>query len=184
MTEPPPDVDHRRDPVLAAQVDALGVDVLHLVPRLDRRIDDRVVGLGHDAGVVVERVEAAVAPHRLAHQVGAILLARHVGAHEDGVALPRGPRLAAVSSPAASGDVDGDDPRALLAEHARRHAAHAAPAPVMMQTLSCRRIVPSLLTHGTRPHHKRARGCGATCRNVPATFASCAIEAMELLLLQ
>ena len=49
-----------RDPVLAAQEDALRVDVLHAVPGFRLGVEDRRVVRRHDPRVVVEDVDAAV----------------------------------------------------------------------------------------------------------------------------
>jgi len=116
-------------PYLQHSIDTLEVDVLDAVPGLHRRVDDGVVLLRHDAGVVVERVEAAEAAHRLAHQALAVVLARHVGAHEDGVPAPGARALARQGGGLLARrlrDIGGDDARALRAEHAGGHPPHAA----------------------------------------------------------
>ena len=64
MIDPPPRLDHGRDRVLAAEEDAADVDGHHRIPGRDIGVDDRVVGLGHDPGVVVQAVEPAVRRER------------------------------------------------------------------------------------------------------------------------
>src|SRR5262249_5404565 len=81
-------VDHRaaaalqqpRDPVAAAEVDAPRVHGEHAIPGVGLGLQDRRVVGGHDPGVVVENVDAAVAAaggrvHRVdAGGVGAVAL--------------------------------------------------------------------------------------------------------------
>ena len=111
-----------RDAVLAAEEDALGVDSLHAVPRVDARLEHGRVVARRDPGVVVEDVDAAEAlggrsHHRLdARLVGDVDLLREC------VAAQRG-RLA---WPRLEVDVGDADRRALLGEEDRRVAAHAA----------------------------------------------------------
>jgi hypothetical protein len=50
-----------RDPVFAAEEDALRVDVLNALPGVDLGLEHRIVVSRHDPGVVVEDVDAAVA---------------------------------------------------------------------------------------------------------------------------
>ena len=75
MTEPPPRCEQIRDAVLAAEEDALRVDVLHSLPRLDRRVEHRAVVGRRDARVVVEHVDTAEALGGLCrHRANAILV--------------------------------------------------------------------------------------------------------------
>jgi hypothetical protein len=53
-----------RDPVLAAEVDALRIDVLHPLPGLGIGLEDRAVVRRRDARVVVQNVDPAVALSR------------------------------------------------------------------------------------------------------------------------
>ena len=125
------DVDHRaaaaleqvRDPVLAAEEDALRVHVLDALPRLDGRVEDgRVVGR-RDAGVVVEHVDAAEALGR-----GGLSSPRRPPPprRSPGTRTPR-PGRARPSPPRAPVDVGDADLRALRGEDERRLAAHPPP---------------------------------------------------------
>ena len=117
--------DHDRDGVLAAEEDAADVDGHDLVPRRDVGVDDRVVGLGHDPGVVVEDVDPAVRGDGLVdHRLGA-RLGRDVDLDEA--------RLAAVLADEADRLLAGrlaelcdDDLRAFGGEHPGGHPAHPA----------------------------------------------------------
>ena len=71
-------LDHLGNGVLAGEIHASNVDGHDLIPGLDRRVDDRMVGLRHDPGVVVEDVEAAVLLDRQVHHQLRVGLDRHV----------------------------------------------------------------------------------------------------------
>ena len=123
------DVDHRptaaleqvRDPVFAAEVDALRVDVLHALPRFGIRLEDRAVVGRRDARVVVEDVDAAVTLGRCGvHRLDAGRV-RDVDLVRERVA-----RLAGGGLGRSAVDVGNADARALGGEHERRLASHAA----------------------------------------------------------
>ena len=65
--------------MLAAKEDAADVDGHDRVPRVDVGVDDRMVRLRHDPGVVVEDIEPAVGGHRVVDHALRVGLARHVG---------------------------------------------------------------------------------------------------------
>ena len=139
MIEPPPRLQHLRDGVLAAEEEAAHIDRHHAVPDLDRRIDHRMVGLRHDARVVVEHIHAAIARDRRRDRRLHARLARHI-AGEEGRVTARRPHRAAVSSPASA-----TTSRAATIAPSRAKISQATrpiplPAPVMMHTLSFSRM--------------------------------------------
>ena len=79
-------LDHRRDRELAAEEDAADVDGHHRIPGRDVGVDDRVVGLGHDAGVVVQAVEPAVGRDGMVDHRLRVGFAGDVGLDEGGLA--------------------------------------------------------------------------------------------------
>ena len=109
------------DAVLAAEIDALGVDVLHALPGLGLGLEDRAVVSRRDARVVVEDVDSAVARDRLGvHRLHA---ARIGDIDADGEGVPRlGRRLLG----RVVVDVGDADAGTLLAEEQRRFASHSA----------------------------------------------------------
>ena len=110
-----------RYPVLAAQEHALGIDRLNAVPRVGLRDEDRIVVRRHDAGVVVEHVDPAVAPCRLrVHALHARRVA-HVGLVEEALAAFRRRLLAGLAT-----DVRDANLRALRREQDRGLAPDAA----------------------------------------------------------
>ena len=124
------DVDHRaaapleqvRDPVLAAEEDALRVDVLDALPRLDARVENGRVVARRDAGVVVEDVDAAEAlGGRGAHRAHVVLVG-DVHAERERIARAQRDRLLGERDV----EVGDADLRALGREHDRRLATHAA----------------------------------------------------------
>ena len=90
---PPALLDHDRQHGLAAQVDAGEVDLLHLAPRLEVGVEDRVVLRRRDAGVVEGDVDGAEGLLGRGEQPVDVLLARHVGV-DVGEAELLGQRLA------------------------------------------------------------------------------------------
>ena len=128
-------LDHLRDRVLAAEEDAPDVDGHDLVPGRDVGVDDRVVGLGHDPGVVVEDVDAAVGRDRVVDHRLRGGLVRDVG--------PDVRRLAAVASTWATVSRPAASPNSATTTLAPSSANSWAatrpippPAPVMIATLS------------------------------------------------
>ncbi len=125
------DVDHRaaaaleqvRDPVLAAEVDALRVHVLDAIPGVCLGDEDRVVVGRRDARVVVEDVDAAESLGRRGVHRLHVVLARDVGAHGERRALG-----AERDGLLGEREVDVGDAhlRALSREHDRALAAHSA----------------------------------------------------------
>ena len=79
--------------MLAAEEDALRVDVLHALPRLDGRLEDAGVVGGRDAGVVVEDVDAAEALARRRVHRATPRLVGDVGVMRERLAFARGDRL-------------------------------------------------------------------------------------------
>jgi hypothetical protein len=113
------------DAVLAAQEDRLEVDVLHALPRLERRVEHRdVVGRG-DARVVEEHVDAPVlrpgalvdAAHRLL--VGDVDLQREGRRSDDGLR----------STPTTDAPSARNSEAVLGADAARRPRDDARPSP-------------------------------------------------------
>src|ERR687888_1191213 len=123
------DVDHRaaaaleqvRDAVFAAQEDALRVHVLYSRPGLGLGVEDRRVLRGHDPGVVVEDVDAAVAVGDRAVEAFDALRVGDVHLVEEGVAALGGGCLALLP-----GDVGDADACALGGEEERRLSADPA----------------------------------------------------------
>ena len=114
-------LEQMRDPVLAAEEDALRVDVLHALPRLDLRLEDRGVVRGHDPRVVVEDVDSAVAlGRRGVHGLHAVGVG-DVHLLEEGLAALGCGRLALLGI-----DVGDADACALLREEDRGLPADAA----------------------------------------------------------
>ena len=109
-----------RNPEPAAQIHALGVDVLDSLPCVDVRVEDRRVVGRHDAGVVVEHVYSAVALcRRLIHLLDASGVG-HVHRNEESVETTRGGLLAGIRI-----DVGDANPSPLIGEHQGRLAADA-----------------------------------------------------------
>ena len=115
-----------RDPVLGHPEHRLQIDGHHAVPLGAVRLQHRAVAvLPEHAGVVVEHVERAEAPHAIGHH------ARHVGL--DGDVAHRRERLPAhlghdlhrVLAAARAVHVAHDDARAFLREQDGRRPAHA-----------------------------------------------------------
>ena len=106
----------------AAQVDALRVHVEHPVPGIRLGVEHgRVVG-GHDPGVVVEHVDAAVPVHGCrVHRLHALGIG-DVDLLEERLAAGSRRLLAGLGT-----DVGDADRRALLGEQLRRLAADPAP---------------------------------------------------------
>src|SRR5919106_2553587 len=109
------------DAVLATDVDTLAVDVLDALPGLRLGLEDRAVVRGHDAGVVVEDVDARVALRRRAIERLDALRARDVDVLEERLPALRRRLLARFLD-----DVGDADPRPLLREEERSLAADAA----------------------------------------------------------
>ena len=128
------DVDHRaapaleqvRDPVLAAEEDALRVHVLDALPDLHRCLQNGRVLVGRDAGVVVQDVDPTKpigggAHHRLDRPfVGNVDRERECRTIWAEANRFRGRSLV---------DVGDAHARALRGEHLGRHASHAAARP-------------------------------------------------------
>ena len=118
-------LDHLGNGVLAGEIHASNVDGHDLIPGLNRRVDDRMVGLRHDPGVVVEDVETA---ERLDRQV------RHgLRVGFDGDIGDDRHRLAACGADLADGFLGGlavivghHHARSLGREPEGGHAPHAA----------------------------------------------------------
>ena len=107
--------------MLAAEVDAFRVHVLHPRPGLGLGVEDgRILG-GHDPRVVVEDVDAAVAVRGGAVEALDALRARHVHLVEERIPALGGGRLALLS-----GHVRDADPCAFLGEEERRLAPDPA----------------------------------------------------------
>ena len=133
-------LDHLRDRVLAAEEDAADVDRHDLVPGRDVRVDDRVVGLGHDPGVVVEDVDPTVRGDRVLDHLPGAGLGRDVDLDE---ASPCRRRLATwrtVSSPASSLNSATTTLAPSAANIFEATRPMPPPAPVMTQTLPSSRI--------------------------------------------
>ena len=142
MIEPEPCVDHPRDRVLAAEEDAADVDGHDLVPGRDVGVDDRVVGLRHDPGVVVQDVDAAVDLGRVLDHPRGRCLVGHVGLDEARLAarLPDESNGLLARFLVELGDDDLRRPRRRTIWDATRPMP--PPAPVMIATLSWRRTRP------------------------------------------
>src|SRR5215208_4806411 len=109
-----------RYPVLAAQKDALEVHVLHALPGVELRLQDRVVVRWGDAGVVKEHVQPTEALGRLPVHCLYVVGVRDVRMDVDAVyLLGRLPTRIV-------GEVGDADVGAFLGEAARRLAPDAA----------------------------------------------------------
>ena len=107
---------------LQPRIDAADVDGHDLVPGRDVGVDDRVVGRGHDPGVVVEGVDAAEGRHRVVDHPLRLVLLRHVGGDGGRLAAGRG-HLGRRRLGHLLRHVDADDLRALRGEHRARPCA-------------------------------------------------------------
>ena len=127
MIEPEPPAHHRRDGVLATQEHASDVHSHHLVPRVDVGVDDRMVRLGHDPGVVVEHVEPAIGGDGVVdHRLGVGLAA---DVHLDQGRLATGlPDEVDGLRPGRLAELGDDDLRALGGEQLGGDPAHPAAA--------------------------------------------------------
>ena len=140
MIEPPPPVDHGGDRVLAAEEHAAHVDGHDRVPGRDVGVDHRVIRLGHDPGVVVEAVDAAVGRERVIdHRLG-VGLVRDVGLDEASPRRRPSRTRRTVSCPAASPNSATTTLAPSLAKIWEATRPIPPPAPVMIVTLSASRI--------------------------------------------
>jgi len=110
-----------RNPLPAAQVDALRVDILHALPGLRLGLEDGVVVRRRDPGVVVEDIDAAVAlDRRVIHGADA------GGVRDIGLDRERFARFRNRPLGRSEVDVRDTDLRTLLGEEQRRLAPHSA----------------------------------------------------------
>ena len=93
--------------------------------RLFIHVEHALVGVGEDAGVVVERVHAAIGRDRVLDHPSRVVLGRDVGAHERGLPA-RGPHGVDGRRSRRLDEVGDDHARALAGEQPRGHPAHAA----------------------------------------------------------